>query len=307
MPRVSIGLPVCNGERYLAASIDSLLAQTLTDLEIIVCDNASTDGTGDISRAFARRDPRVRYVRNPANIGANRNYNLAMQLARGTYFKLGADDDLLEPTYVERTVALLDDDPGLSIAHSAIRYIDDFGAPLGYDPVQNRYLDATGQTSIEPPDPNYALDDDPVQRFHIVLRRSTTSHFALGLMRTKVLRRTGGFGLYYSADRAFLAEMALYGKFAAVPEVLFHKREHRHNSRSLSPDQRIRWTGQTLASSRAEYLHLLRIIWRAPLGSWDRTRCLAVGVGKVADRAAQSALTLLQPSSVTEGLVTRAR
>jgi glycosyltransferase involved in cell wall biosynthesis len=285
MARVSIGLPVCNGERYLAASLRSLLSQTFTDLEVVICDNASTDGTGDIARDVARRDPRVVYVRNPTNIGANRNYNLAISLARGDYFKLGADDDLLEPTYVQRMVALLDGDPGVSVAHSAIQYIDDAGAPLRYDPRSNRYVDESGETSIEPPDPNYGTHDDPVRRFHTVLRRATTSHFALGLLRTSVLRRAKGFGLYYSADRAFLAEMALYGRFAAEPEVLFHKREHRNNSRSLSPEQKVRFAGQKLASRQAEYLHLLRVILDGPLGPWDKARCLAGGLGKVARRA----------------------
>ena len=220
MPRVSIGLPVCNGERYLAASLESLLGQTFGDLEVVVCDNASTDRTGEIVQDFMRRDGRVRYIRNQVNIGANRNYNLAMSLAQGDYFKLGADDDVLEPSYVRRMVSLLDQDPTISLAHSGICYIGDDGAPLIYDPTRKRYVDQTGLTSIEPPDPNYATDDDPVRRFRKVFRYSVTSHFALGMLRVSMLRRTHGFGLYYSADRAFLAEMALYGKFAAVPEVL---------------------------------------------------------------------------------------
>jgi len=287
MPRVSIGLPVCNGERYLAASLESLLGQTFGDLEVVVCDNASTDRTGEIVQDFVRRDRRVRYIRNQVNIGANRNYNLAMSLARGDYFKLGADDDLLEPRYVQRMTSLLDDDPTVSLAHSAIRYIVDDGAPLTYDPARGRYVDQTGLTCIEPPDPNYATDDDPVRRFHKVLRYSVTSHFSLGMLRVSVLRRTHGYGPYYSADRAFLAEMALYGKFAAVSEVLFYKREHHHNSRSLSPQQRIRWSGQRLASRQAEYLHLMRVVWASPLSPWDKARCFAESIGKVAGRNLQ--------------------
>lgn len=283
-PRISIGLPICNGERYLPEVFKCLLGQTFTDLEVVVCDNASSDRTGEIAQDFAGRDPRVRYVRNPTNIGANRNYNLAMDLARGHYFKLGSDDDLLDPTYVEKTAAVLDADAGVSLAHSAVRYIDDEGVPLIFDAERQRYVDRSGHTSIEPPDPNCATDPDPVQRFHAVLRRSTTSHFALGLLRMDVLRRTAGFGLYYSADRAFLAEMALYGRFADTPEVLFHKREHRKNSRSLTPEEKLRWAGQMRASRSAEYRHLLRIIWNSPLGRWDKIRCLAAGAGKVVRR-----------------------
>src|SRR5207253_5870705 len=174
------------------------------------------------------------------------------------------------------TVAVLDADPAISIAHSAIRYIDDEGTPLIFDAARGRYVDRGGHTSIEPPDGNYATDQDPVVRFHAVLRRSTTSHFALGLLRMSVLRRTGGFGPYYSADRAFLAEMALYGRFADIPEVLFHKREHRQNSRSLTPEQKRRWAGQLQASRHAEHLHLVRVVARSPLSPWDKLRCLAI-------------------------------
>ncbi len=86
-PRVSIGLPVFNGERYLARAIDSILAQDFRDLELVVCDNASTDRTAEICAAYARRDPRVRYHRNPRNLGAGPNYDRCFHLARGEYFK----------------------------------------------------------------------------------------------------------------------------------------------------------------------------------------------------------------------------
>jgi len=232
-------------------------------------------------------------LRSPAlasNIGANRNYNRAIELARGTYFKLGSDDDLLEPGYIEEMTAVLDADPAISIAHSAIRYIDDDGAPLIYDAARGRYVDRSGHTSIEPPDVNCATDGDPVARFHAVLRGSTTSHFGLGLLRMSVLRRSAGFGLYYSADRAFVAEMALYGSFADTPEVLFHKREHRQNSRSLTPEQKRRWAGQLADSRRAEYLHLLRVVGRSPLSPWDKLRCLAIGAGRAVVQRARAGL-----------------
>ena len=284
MPKVTIGLPVYNGARYLAETFESLLGQTFTDLEIVVCDNASTDGTREIARRFANQDPRVRYVRNPQNIGANRNYNLSMSLANGEYFKLGADDDVLAPTYIEKMVAILDQDPAVAIAHSAIRYIDDDGQPLVYDPTAHRLTDKSGRIVIEVPDENYAMADDPIERFRNVLRHTTTCHFVLGLLRMSVVRKTEKFGLYYSADRAFLAEMALHGKFVQHPDVLFDKREHSKNSRSLSPAEKAKFAGQKGASKRAERMHLLRVIWNAPISPWHKTRCLAVGAGSLARR-----------------------
>ena len=110
-PRVSIGLPVFNGERYLARAIESVLGQDFRDLELIVCDNASTDRTPEICAAYARRDARVRYFRNPRNLGAGPNYDRCFRLARGEYFKWAAHDDRLAPDYLSRTVAALDAAP----------------------------------------------------------------------------------------------------------------------------------------------------------------------------------------------------
>ena len=74
-PRVSIGMPVYNGENYLAQALDSLLAQTFTDFEIVICGNASTDGTEALCREYAERDARIVYRRNESNVGAAANFN----------------------------------------------------------------------------------------------------------------------------------------------------------------------------------------------------------------------------------------
>src|SRR5216117_733352 len=82
-PRVSMAVPVYNGERYLGEALDSLLAQTYHDFELIICDNASTDGTGEIARSYASMDERVRYVRNERNLGLAGNVKRAFQLSSG--------------------------------------------------------------------------------------------------------------------------------------------------------------------------------------------------------------------------------
>src|SRR6202789_2802935 len=81
-PTVSVGMPVYNGETYLEVAISSVLAQSFDDLELIICDNASTDRTAEICQDYAARDPRIRYFRNAQNLGAAPNYNLAFSHAR---------------------------------------------------------------------------------------------------------------------------------------------------------------------------------------------------------------------------------
>src|SRR3954470_23138397 len=107
-PRVTIGLPVYNGARYLAEAIESVLAQTFTDFELVISDNASTDATAAIALQYAARDPRVRYSRNRENIGSARNFGRAFELATGEFFKWMASDDLISPEFLENCVAALD-------------------------------------------------------------------------------------------------------------------------------------------------------------------------------------------------------
>lgn len=82
VPRLSIGLPVYNGEEYLAESLDALLGQTYEDFEIIISDNASTDSTGDMCKRYARQDSRIRYVLQSENIGLARNHDFVFRQSR---------------------------------------------------------------------------------------------------------------------------------------------------------------------------------------------------------------------------------
>ena len=101
-PRLSIGLPVYNGERYLAQVLDDLLAQTFADFEIIVSDNASTDRTPEICASRIKRDPRVRYFKNTRNVGAINNFNRVFHLSKAPLFKWVASDDVHRPTYLQK-------------------------------------------------------------------------------------------------------------------------------------------------------------------------------------------------------------
>src|SRR5215212_10104103 len=107
-PRVTVGIPVYNGAKYLGQAIESVLAQTFADFELIICDNASTDATAAIALDYAARDPRVRYARNRENLGVGRNFNRLIELGMGQYFKWLAADDVIAPEFLERCVEALD-------------------------------------------------------------------------------------------------------------------------------------------------------------------------------------------------------
>lgn len=106
-PTISVGVPVYNGEKTLAAALDSLLAQSFTNIEIIISDNASTDKTEDICRSFCEKDKRITYVRQEKNIGAAKNFEFVLKQSKGEYFTWAAADDLRSYDFLEVNINAL--------------------------------------------------------------------------------------------------------------------------------------------------------------------------------------------------------
>jgi len=262
MPRLTIGLPVYNGENYLAESLDDLLAQSFTDFELVISDNASTDGTEKICREYASRDSRIRYIRQPANIGAAPNHNFLIGQARGELFKWAAHDDLFAPDLVARCVETLDANPDAVLAHAYMAIVDEAGKVIQeYD-----YRLATDSPSAP-------------ERFHSLLVTEGGDDF-YGVIRTDVLRRMTPHDSYHNAGRKFIAELSLYGRFLQVPEVMFFRREHPGRGDNLGSIAAVcgnldpRRKGQPTARLLAEYLvGIFAAVSRAPLSASDRRRC----------------------------------
>lgn len=220
VPRVSIGLPVYNGAAYLAEAVDSILAQSFRDFELILCDNGSDDGTEDICRAYAARDDRVRVIRQPRNLGAAVNYNTAFHAARGEYFKWGAHDDNLHPDFLAVCVAELDRDPGCLLVHCGTVLIDDTGRATSC------YIDCLAST-----------DPDPVARFRVWMRQPRGQcNPVFGLTRRAEMARTVLHGDYIGADRILLGEFALRGRVTMIPKGYFLRRIHPEMSTLANPD-----------------------------------------------------------------------
>jgi glycosyltransferase involved in cell wall biosynthesis len=264
MPRVSIGLPVYNGERYLREAVDSILNQTYRDLELIISDNASTDATALICQEYVARDPRVRYTRQPHNVGAAANYNHVFALATGEYFKWAAHDDWCAPTYIERCVQVLDRDPEVVLAYTRARVIDDTVAPL------------------EDFDDNFhLLASRPSDRLHqCFLAGRWVFHPVFGLFRRATLARTPLIADYVGADLGLLVHVVLAGKCHEVADRLFHRREHQKRSGNLPLNEFARWWNPAnRARVRFPYWRRLREYHIAVAGSRipasDKVRCSA--------------------------------
>ncbi len=130
MPRVSVCIPSYNHGSFIADCIASILQQTLTDLELIITDDASTDNTEAVIRPFLSQDSRVRYFRNPRNLGMLGNWNHSLSLAQGEYIKVLGSDDYLEPDCLRRAVGLLDAHPNVGVVACARKYVDQALRPM---------------------------------------------------------------------------------------------------------------------------------------------------------------------------------
>ena len=221
-PRLTVGLPVYNGENYIAESIDALLGQSFADFELIISDNASTDGTGDICRRYGKQDSRVRYFRQPKNVGLAPNHNIVAEQARGELFKWAANDDLYARDLLERRVNALDKYP----RRGACSLLDSKGRRL-------RRRDAGIRVS--------ATTDSPraPERFRSVLFDSGGDD-DYGVMRLEVLRRTPMKESYHHADHTIVAEMVLHGPFYQVPDWLYFRRDHADRAERACPTMRSR-------------------------------------------------------------------
>lgn len=219
-PKVTIGLPVRNGERFIAEALESIRRQTFEDWELVISDNASTDGTSEICRSISDRDARVRYTRTDENLGAAPNFNRTWSLASGEYFRWAAHDDLIDERYLERCVDVLDRDRSVVLCHSKVRVVDSRSAPL-YD-----YAQALRTGSPR-----------PSERFSDLLLVRNNCYEVFGLIRADVLARTRLIGPYPVGDRVLLVELALRGRFHEIPQRLFLSREHDGRSVRRLPTQ----------------------------------------------------------------------
>jgi hypothetical protein len=205
---VSIGLPVRNGAEKLEHLIQSLLAQSHSRLELVISDNASTDATEEICRAFAKTDERVVYVRHPQNVGLLNNFKSTIERARGEFFRWISHDDLLEPTAISRCLDVMLSDDRLILVTAGYAYTTAGG-------IQTTVYESQRLRSA-----------DCVERFAEMLRLLTTPGELVDPLYSLLRRRSVAViprRNMLREDEIFAAKMALAGPWGHVPEVLAHR------------------------------------------------------------------------------------
>ncbi len=267
-PRVSIGMPVYNGESYLRESLTSIFAQSFDDFELIISDNASTDSSETICREYAASDRRIRYYRNNTNIGAGPNHNRVFELARGEYFKWAAYDDMCAPDFLEKAVAALDSDSGRVLCYARAVIVDKHG---------NKIRDYNEDLNLP-----FRTPHDRFRHYHDAFSRDFgRCNPIYGLIKASVLKKTPLIASYTASDMILLGELALHGEFYEIPEPLFFRRYHEKGSGPSSEwrnDKYASWfdpknKGKIFFPRWRWFFEYLRAVNRVKMGFGEKLLC----------------------------------
>ncbi len=214
-PAVSIGMPVYNGEKYIREALDSALAQTFEDFELLISDNCSTDMTGEICTEYSNRDPRIKYIRHPENHGGQWNFNFVTQNATGRLLTWLAHDDILESGFLEATVQHMLENPDTVLVASDFEVINQDGITLGYQELEN----IRGHIGWE---------KRCIEFFKYPI--SNVFFCIYGLMRTaacqSVLQSVDKPKMATGSELPILARFAVRGEIVSLPVVLRKYRNH---------------------------------------------------------------------------------
>jgi glycosyltransferase involved in cell wall biosynthesis len=299
-PPITVGLPAFDGERFLAQALDSILAQTFTEFTLVVSDNGSTDATAEIVRDYARRDPRIRLIRNRENRGAAWNHNRVFAECESPFFRWASADDMLAPTLLERSLDVLEDAPeDVVLVYPQTLVVDEEGEVLRL--VEDDLAAAPGAA--------------PHARLLRVLRKMVYGNTVYSLVRASALRRTRLHRSFPSADYVLLAELALAGEFRRLDEPLFLRRFHPGMSLQANPTTAdlTRWFDPRRSAVKRPQLTLfvehLRGVRHAQLAPPQRTlaylACLAMWARRDAPPRARSRRAVRRLRGLAVGAVAR--
>jgi glycosyltransferase involved in cell wall biosynthesis len=270
---VSVGLPVFNGEDSICQALDSLLAQSYSNFEVNISDNASTDRTREICLSYCGKDERIRYHQNPVNLGILPNWRRVLELASGEYFMWAAHDDYWSPNYIETLLDCLLAHPQAVLAAGKTEYVDGTGRlHHGMEPDHAPRPSKGGRADIA----RQLLLQHATNWLHGLYRR----HELLKLPPTLFVEDAWG------SDVLFLLETCLSHPVVGTEQAVMHKRVGTQRGAPQTPKDRVRWQcwfagallrvivrsplplGEKLAVSQTYFRYLKWLYFRKGLRSW---------------------------------------
>lgn len=261
-PLVTLGLPVYNGAEFLSRCLDSLLAQTCQDFELIIADNGSTDDTPRVAVDYARRDQRIRYVRHERNLGFSHNMNFLFRSAQGRYILCTGAKDWRTPDCLARYLEIMEADPEIALCYGQTVGVDEHGAEheVETDDLETRGLKAT-------------------DRFRKVIRRMKRGDLNYGLLRVETLRRTRLFRNVYGHDHVLMAELSLQGTFAHLRVPVFFRRERRHPASSRETVRQLLTMIDPQIGTAHRWFPFWMFLWEHIRGLWSASMSCLTKIG----------------------------
>lgn len=205
---VTVAIPVYNEERFLRESLDSVINQDYKNIEILISDNASSDGTKSICLEYVEKDNRIEYERHQENIGAANNFFRLIDKGRGNYFVWLAGHDKWSANLLSECVKLLCQTPNATVAYGTPAWINESGEVM---PTNSGWYDTRGC--------------NPVVRFFTIFWGSMNP--VLGVIRRDHLSDFTRDRNYVGTDLVLLTELALKGEFIHAREAVFYRRQNR--------------------------------------------------------------------------------
>lgn len=226
MKKVNIGMPVYNGEKFLRRSLDSILAQTFTDFELIISDNASTDSTAVICNEYVKKDKRIRYIRQKENIGPARNFNFVLQEANSEYFLWMAVDDYILPDFVKQTVKFLDDNKNFIGCISKVRTFQNNDVDSKVDPIDLAFRNFRYKiVSTFRPGNTYSISGTYEQKVRMLFKKNMY-RVMYSLFRTEKLRENIVVKSFVGFDVPLVLNILKHGDINMLDEVLMHRYDY---------------------------------------------------------------------------------
>ncbi len=269
MTKITVGMPVYNGEEFIREAIESILFQNYEDFELLISDNASTDNTEKICREYEKADRRVKYFRNSENKGASFNYNLVFELSTSPYFKWAAHDDICRQGFLKSCIELFegsDDDTVVCYPSAEIIAADGMVRKVKFTD-----LDINQKSSG--------------QRLKYLILNLKECNMVHGLIRKSALEKTRLIGSFFASDVILLIELALQGKIRRIDEKLFCRRIHPGNSRKAnrSYEEVAVWfdpknRGKVFMPLCQLQVEMIRSILNSDISLKQKGRCLEVAL-----------------------------
>jgi glycosyltransferase involved in cell wall biosynthesis len=258
-PEISVGMPVYNGEKYLGLAIESILNQSFPDFELIISDNASTDGTQDICQSYLKQDSRIKYVRHAQNMGGPRNWNYVFKQSSGIFFKWTSANDLCHPDFLAGCKEVLDRRQDVVLCYP-----------------RTKLIDAEGNVIQEYTDVLNIQDQRAKDRFIKLLSTIQLNNAQCGLVRSSTLRKTALEGIYQGGDFTLLAELVLHGKFYELPSYLYYRRMSADSVTIDKSEKELKQFNDPTDSSGRDFtffkyrLGYFKAVFRSPIGVQEK-------------------------------------